>query len=231
MRTPNLPNRPLIALAVCAAVALAAPTLGIGAPRPAAKPAAAMPKVPAGEYTADPAHTSLNFRVLHLGLSHYTARFTGVQAKLNFDPAHPGTSSVKATIDPRTIQTNYPDPAQLNFDEELQNKFFDVVHFPTMTFKSTRVVLTGGRSAQVYGDLTLHGVTHPVVLTTTFNGGYPPNAYDPMGARIGFSARTVLKRSDFGIKYGIPAPGTQMGVSDEVEVAIEAEFTRLPPKP
>ena len=65
-----------------------------------------------------------------------------------------------------------------------------------------------------------------MTLEATFNGGYKPNAMDPMGARVGFSARGTLKRSDFGISYGIPAPGTTMGVGDEIEVTIESEFTK-----
>ena len=94
--------------------------------------------------------------------------------------------------------------------------------FTQITFRSTKVELTGERRARVTGDLTLNGVTKPVTLETTFNGGYPANAMD--GNRIGFSAHGVLKRSDFGITYGLPAPGTSMGVFDEVEVIIETEF-------
>ena len=76
------------------------------------------------------------------------------------------------------------------------------------------------------GDLTLHGVTHPVVLEATFNGGYKAGQMDPSGARVGFSAHGVFRRSDFGIAYGLPAPGATMGVGDEIEVNIESEFTR-----
>lgn len=80
---------------------------------------------------------------------------------------------------------------------------------------------------RVRGDLTLHGVTRPIVLEATFNGGYAGHPMDP-NARIGFSAQGTLKRSEFGIAQGIPAPGTTMGVSDEVNVVIEAEFTGPP---
>lgn len=101
--------------------------------------------------------------------------------------------------------------------------FFDAATFPVIRFKSTKVEVTGADTARVTGDLTLHGVTRPVTLDTTFNGGWAPSAFD--GARIGFSARTALKRSDFGMTAGIPAPGTRMGVSDAVEVKIETEFS------
>ena len=95
--------------------------------------------------------------------------------------------------------------------------------FPQITFRTTKVELTGGASARVSGELSLHGVTQPIVLDATFNGGYAGHPMDPQ-ARIGFSAHGSFKRSAFGIAYGIPAPGTTMGVSDKVEVVIEAEF-------
>jgi len=68
-------------------------------------------------------------------------------------------------------------------------------------------------------------VTKPVTLEATFNGGYKASGMDPMGNRIGFSAHGAFKRSDFGIKFGVPAPGTDFGVGDEIEVTIEGEFT------
>lgn len=75
-----------------------------------------------------------------------------------------------------------------------------------------------------HGELTLHGITKPITLETIFNGGYAGHQYEPR-ARIGFSAHGAFKRSDFGIAYGIPEPGSNMGVFDDVEVIIEAEFT------
>lgn len=69
-------------------------------------------------------------------------------------------------------------------------------------------------------------MTRPVTLEATFNGGYPPNEMDPGGARIGFSAKGSFKRSDFGMGYGVPAPGSTMGVGDTVTFGIEAEFSR-----
>lgn len=186
----------------------------------AAKPAA--PQVPAGDYKLDPAHASLEFKVSHMGFSHYTARFTDFDASLKFDPAHPEASSVEATIDPRSLALNAP-PA--GFKDELTGKsWLDSAQFPAITYRSTKVEVTGANTARITGDFTLHGVTKPVVLEATFNGGYPGFAMDPH-ARVGFSAHGVFKRSDFGVAFGIPAPGTTMGVSDEVEVNIETEFS------
>ena len=90
---------------------------------------------------------------------------------------------------------------------------------------STSVTLTGPNTADVTGDLTLHGVTRPITLAVAYNGGWGAMPMDPAGARIGFSATGRLNRSDFGIGYGLPAPGTTMGVWDEVKIEIETEFT------
>ena len=217
---------PLAGIAVIATACSPAPKTASQPAKPAAAAEAQAPnEAAAGAYFMDPAHTSVNFRINHLGLSHYTARFTKVSGELTFDPANPAAQSVTAMIDATSLQTNYPDPAKLDFDSQVEKEFLDTAHFPQITFKSTKVEVTGPKTANITGDLTLHGVTKPVVLQAVFNGGYKPNAYDPMGARVGFSAKGTIKRSDFGISYGIPAPGTTMGVGDEIEIAIETEFT------
>lgn len=186
---------------------------------PAAQP-------PPGQYFMDKAHTSVVFRVNHLGFSHYTARFSRVDGTLQFDPEHPAAMRVEATIDPASLELNAP-PAGFH-DQLMGAGWFDAVKFPQITFRSTQVELTGPHQARVTGALTLHGVTAPVVLDVTYNGGWPPNNFDPSGARIGFSAHGGLKRSAFGMGAGIPAPGSSLGVSDDVDVAIETEFSSKP---
>jgi polyisoprenoid-binding protein YceI len=109
--------------------------------------------------------------------------------------------------------------------------FFDAGVFKTIAFKSTKVEPTGPKTAKVTGNFTLHGVTKPVTLDVTYNGGYPPNSMDPGGARVGFSAHGVIKRSAFGMGYGVPAKGSTFGVGDDVEVMIETEFSSKPPPP
>jgi polyisoprenoid-binding protein YceI len=221
-------------LAVSAVLALAAcsPPTAKKVEAPAAAPSAAapgastakfvMPQVPAGDYTLDKTHASLLFTVNHLGFSHYTAQFSDFDAKLKFDPANPSASVVEATIDPKSLSLPSP-PA--GFKDELTGKsWLDAGQYPAITFRSTKVEVTGANTADVTGDFTLHGVTKPVVLKATFNGGYAGHPMDPH-ARIGFSAHGTFKRSEFGIAYGVPAPGTTMGVSDEVEVKIESEFS------
>ena len=219
----------VLALAACSPPAAKKVEAPAAAP-PAAAPGAAagkfvMPDVPAGDYKLDKSHASLVFKVNHLGFSHYTARFSDFDAKLKFDPANPSASSVEATIDPKSLTLPNP-PA--GFKDELTGKaWFDTAQYPTITFRSTKVEVTGANTAKVTGDFTLHGVTKPVVLDATFNGGYAGHPMDPH-ARIGFSAKGTFNRSEFGMGFGVPAPGTTMGVGDAVEVTIEAEFSGPP---
>ena len=217
----------LLATAVAALAACSPPTAKKAeSPPPAAAPAKpATPQVPAGDYKLDKAHANLEFKVNHLGFSHYTARFSDFDASLKFDPANPAASSVEATIDPRSLALPTP-PA--GFKTELTGpQWLDAGKYPAITFRSTKVEVTGANTAKVTGDFALHGVTKPVVLDVTFNGGYAGHPMDPH-ARIGFSAHGVFKRSEFGIGFGVPAPGSTMGVSDEVEVQIDAEFSGPP---
>jgi len=179
----------------------------------------------AGAYSLDLGHTRLLFRVSHLGFSNYTAMFTDLSADLAFDPDHPEAMTVRAKINAASLETHYPDPA-LDFNAVLMGpEFLDTAQFPQITFVSTAVKPVGDRQAEVTGDFTLHGVTKPVTLLVRFNGGWGDMPMD-VGARIGFSATAEFNRSDFGVGYGVPAPGTTMGVSDRVEVILEAEFVK-----
>ncbi len=208
----------LTVLSLAAAPAFAAPQLAASAP----------PPVPAGDYTMDKAHTSLVFRVNHIGFSNYTALFNTVDAKLHFDPNKPENSSITATVEPRSLQVFAPPAGFL--DSLLGKDWLNVAVFPQISFRSTKVERTGKNSARISGELSLHGVKHPIVLDAKYNGGYAGHPLDPH-ARIGFSVHSTFKRSDFGMAYGIPAPGTTMGVSDAVEVTIETEFNGPPLAP
>jgi polyisoprenoid-binding protein YceI len=96
-----------------------------------------------------------------------------------------------------------------------------------MVFRSTSIERSGANKARITGDFTMHGVTKPLTLEATYNGGYRGHPMDPR-ARIGFSATGVVKRSDYGVSLALPAPGSQMGVGDEVSIIIEAEFNGPP---
>ncbi len=226
----NLPMKAL--LAACAAAALAtacSPTPVKKVDAPAAAPAAAPVKVeiPAGAYTLDPMHSTLLAKMEHLGFSLYTVRFDDWTAKMQLDPANLAATQLEVSIDPRSLGLPAP-PAGFR-DELLGKDWLDAARFSTVTFKSTSVQPTGPDTATINGDLTLHGVTKPMTLQAKFNGGYAGFAMDP-NARAGFSAHGAFKRSDYGIAYGVPAPGTKMGVGDEVQLVVETEFTGPPLK-
>jgi polyisoprenoid-binding protein YceI len=174
---------------------------------------------PAGAYVSDPTHTSLEWRIKHQGLSFYTARFTKVDAQLDFNEADVSKSRLSVTIDPKSVETDYAktrtDTRDFNaeiFGEQILN----APKFPTITFKSTKVTKTGADKGAATGDLTFLNVTKPVTLAITYNGNRP----DPRSQkhRLGFSATTTIKRSDFGLTYG----GAFLG--DEVQIVIETEF-------
>jgi len=176
---------------------------------------------PAGVYTVDKAHTSLILRLDHMGFSHFTARFTGIDAKLEGDPKQPAKAKLEATVDTASLTS---DNAPTGFLDMLHGvQWLNAAAFPKITFRSTKIEMTSPKTARITGDLTLHGVTKPIVLDATFNGGYPGFAMDPQ-ARIGFSAHGAFKRSDFGLGFGIPAPGSTMGVGDKIDIAIETEL-------
>ena len=167
---------------------------------------------PAGVYKIDPRHTSVTWKVMHMGVSDYTARFSAVDGELDFNPKDVTKSVVKVTIPTASVSTGLPD-----FDKEIAgDKFFNGDKNPNITFNSTSVVKTGADTGKVTGDLTLNGVTKPVTLDVKFYGGIS----HPMikGQDLGFSATTTIKRSDFGVNYGIPLVG------DDVQISIETEF-------
>jgi polyisoprenoid-binding protein YceI len=179
---------------------------------------------PAGTYTTDPIHTRVIFSVNHLGFSNYTAFFRTFEGKLTFDPEHPEAMALTAVIDPASVETLYKDDA-VDFNAILAGKeLLDAAAFPEMKFVSKSVTLKAPDTADVSGEFTMHGVTKPLTLSVKFNGGYAGMALDPGGARIGFSATGHLMRSDYGMGFGVPAPGTTMGVGDKVDIRIETEL-------
>ena len=206
----------MLMLCVGAGVALAA--------EPTAPPA--MPPMtapPAGQYQIEKSHASIQLRVSHLGFSTYTTRFSGFDAELTFDPAKLTEARVVTNIDAASLEMDAAPAFCLDIVRGPQ--FLDTAKFPSIVFKSERVRMTGKKSMEISGTLELHGVTRPIVLTATYNGGYAGMPKMDPHARVGFSARGALKRSDFGMTYGVPAPGTTMGVGDLIEISIEAEFT------
>jgi polyisoprenoid-binding protein YceI len=213
------------------AAALVAATLGLHcglsqATDSAGPPAAPIAAPPAGTYKLDKSHASLVLRASHMGFSTYTTRFSRFDVDLTFDPRNLPASKVVTTIDASSFEMDAA--PQMCLDIMKGPQMLDTAKYPQIVFKSEEIRMTGAKSMEISGTLTLHGVTRPTVLVATYNGGYAgiPNM-DPQ-ARVGFSARGSFKRSDFGIVYGVPAPGTTMGVGDLIDFSIEAEFTGPP---
>lgn len=179
---------------------------------------------PTGEYTLDPNHTTVTIRAQHFGLAHYVLRFNKVSGTLNFNAETPAQSTITASVDVTSLDTPYT--GNRDFDAELQNSsWLDSASFGTATFTSTTVEQTGPNTARVTGDLTIKGQTHPVTFDVTYDGSHSPHPMGMQVSSIGFSATTTIQRSQFGINELIPRAGND-GVSDAVEILIEAEFQR-----
>ncbi|MCC6597891.1 MAG: polyisoprenoid-binding protein [Alphaproteobacteria bacterium] len=165
-------------------------------------------------YTFDKEHTQIFFTVNHLGFSNSTGSFQTFDGGFTFDRGEPQKSKVELTIPTDSLEMNDD-----KWNEHLKGKdFFNVTAFPTMTFKSTKIDVTGENTANITGDLTLLGVTHPVTLAATLNKADK----HPFGDKYmaGFSATASLKRSEFGMDYGLPMVG------DDVKIHIEVEGIR-----
>lgn len=223
--SPCAHARPVAARRLARLALIGTALVGSAVAAPLAAAADAPPPVPAGSYRIDPTHATLVFSVDHLGFSHYTASFGRFSAELEFDPAKRAATRLTATIDPRSL--TLPSPPEGFLAQLLGASWLDADRYPEIRFRTLSATAVGARGLRIAGELTLHGVTRPVLLEGTYNGGYAGHPMDPH-ARIGFSAQGTLKRSEFGITYGIPAPGTTMGVGDAVQFRIEAEFTGPP---
>lgn len=145
-----------------AAVLLALATSAVAADAFSTDPAA----VVAGAYTVEPAHTRVQFAVKHMGFTSFYGDFTGVTGSLSLDPKNVAGSKIDVTIPVASVSTTNP-----TLDGELKSAgWFDAATYPTMRFVSTRVVKTAASEATITGNLTMHGVTRPVVRMARFNG-------------------------------------------------------------
>jgi polyisoprenoid-binding protein YceI len=176
--------------------------------------------MPSGVYKLDPTHASLVWKVSHLGLSDYTARFTDFDAELDFNSEDITSSNLSVSVNPASVKTDYPNSDEKDFDKKLGygDDWFNADKFPRITFESKEIAKTGDNTGTVTGHLNFLGVTKPLTLDVEFNGAYESKPFGNVPA-LGFSATTTIKRSDWGFDTYIPAIG------DEVEVMIETEFT------
>ncbi len=167
--------------------------------------------VKAGTYTLDADHGKITWSVSHFGFSTYIGQFAGVSSTLKLDPKDLAKSKLTAKVAINSIGTL--DPA-LN-GMLLSPKFFDASAYPVATFVSTKIIRTGAKTADIDGNLTLHGVTKPVVIKAVFNqAGMDPmmNLYE-----VGFQGHMTLMRSAFGVSAFLPYIGNKITLNLEGE--------------
>jgi polyisoprenoid-binding protein YceI len=174
-----------------------------------AAPSASLPE--AEMYAIDPAHSSVLFRINHLGVSNVYGRFNGIAG--DFTLADGGTGSVSVTIDAKTVDT-----ANEKRDNHLKSPdFFSVDEFPQITFKSDALKLTGGNLYEAKGTLALHGTSKEVTVVVERIGTKDTRA----GYRTGFEGTVTIRRSDFGMTYGLDG-----ALGDEVKLILAIEGVR-----
>lgn len=168
-------------------------------------------EVRSGDYRLDKAHAKIVWATSHFGFSTYYGEFTDFDARLRLDGDDPEASRLTVNVATASVDTH--DEA---LDTHLRGAdFFDVGNHPSASFTSTAIRMTGANTAEVTGNFTLRGQTRPLTLAVTFNkaGTNMAGTYT-----TGFSATGTIRRSDYGVSYGLPAVG------DEVRLTISGEF-------
>ena len=171
-------------------------------------------QVESGTYAIDPQHTQVLFAVSHMGFTTYYGRFSDASGALNLSAKDPAASSLDVQVPTSTVST-----ASEKLTGELKDAdWFDASKYPRITFKSASVKRTGTDTADVTGELTLHGVTKPVTLAVRFVGA----GMNPIDKKytVGFSATGMIRRSDFGMTTYVPLIG------DQVELTLSGAFER-----
>ncbi|MDD3760274.1 MAG: YceI family protein [Acidithiobacillus sp.] len=171
---------------------------------------------PSGTYRIDPQHTNVFFTIGHVGIGQFTGRFDNISGTYTFNAQNPAQDKVDITIPAASINTDFA-----LRDQHLRSKeFFDVKRYPNITFVSSKYVPNGPKKGELYGNLTLHGVTKPVVFQVQEIGaGNVPYLPKPWGGYLsGFVATTVIHRSDFGMDAYLPE-----GLSNAIAVKVEVE--------
>lgn len=173
--------------------------------------------VPSGTYKNDPSHSSILWKVNHIGYSNYTGTFArgAIDATIELDADDVTNSQLSVTLDGQSVETLHPGDTDFNAEIE-SDMFMNTAEFPEITFTATGIEVTGENTADITGDLTIAGQTHPMVLATTLNKA----ADHPMAGTpaLGVSATGTLMRSAYG-NEGLLGP-----ISDAVTVEIQAEF-------
>jgi len=178
------------------------------------------PETAVSTWKVDAAHSVAEFKVKHMMISNVKGRFTGVSGTLYLDENNVENSHLQASIDAASILTG-----DAQRDAHLKSAdFFDVEQYPTLAFRSTRVVPNGEGELKATGDLTIHGVTREV--TFTVEGPTAP-AKDPWGnTRVAVSATTKINRKDFGLTWNAALETGGILVGDEVTITLDVQFIK-----
>ena len=170
----------------------------------------------ADTWQIDPAHTNVEFTVRHMMISNVKGQFQKTAGTITVNGSGPASAQIDATIDASSVDTRVE-----RRDMHLKSPdFLDVAKYPTITFKSTKVEADGPNKWKVTGDLTLHGVTKPVVLDVESSGA----PISMMGkTHAGASATTKINRSDFGLTWNKAMEAGGVMVGDEVAISIDVE--------
>jgi polyisoprenoid-binding protein YceI len=171
-------------------------------------------------YKIDPAHSSAQFTIRHMMITNVRGGFSGVTGTVVIDTVEPANTSVDAAIDTATLNTHDADR-----DGHVKSaEFLDVEKYPTIAFKSTKVEVTGEAEAKITGELTIHGVTKNVELNVE---GPTDEAKDPWGNfRIGASATTKIKRSEFGLTWNSALETGGVLLGDDLKIAIDVSLIK-----
>ena len=165
----------------------------------------------------DPIHSHVGFSVRHMMVSTVRGHFNVLSGKLHIDENNPANSWVEAEVDAASVDTqNEQRDGHLHTSD-----FFEVNKYPTITFKSTKVVHIEDQEYKVTGDLTMHGVTKSVTFNAEYNG-----QSNMAGLRAGLTAKTKISRKDFGMTFGLVAEASQVAVSDTVTIEIDLEVVQ-----
>jgi polyisoprenoid-binding protein YceI len=176
---------------------------------------------PSGAYALDSRHMAVIWKVRHLGIGVFPARFDVVSGTLNFNAANPAASTLNVTIAANSVNTGVLNREGARaFDQEIHTQVFDSANHPQITFVSRSIAVTGPNTGTIVGDLTLRGVTKPVTIDATFEAG---RFVAFRGKHVlAFTGRTTINRKDFGASLSNPlADGA---ASDIVAIDIAAEF-------
>ncbi|MGW0770835.1 YceI family protein [Streptomyces sp. NPDC002676] len=186
------------------------------APTTAAAPAAVSPGLAAltGDYTIDPAHTSIGFVARHAMVTNVKGSFTDFNGALHLDGSNPGKSTASIDVKMESVETGNADR-----DGHLKGSdFFNTDEFPTMTFRSTKAEALGGDDYRITGDLSILGTTKPISIDLEFNG----TAKDPFGNdRVGFEGKAEILRSEWGLTWNAALETGGFLVSDKIKLVFD----------